>query len=90
MTVCDITVRVRHEPEHSRQTGDFAISIPENWHAEVVSGVHPCCVAGVDFYPCADARTRSEAVATLVDSLRDAGHKGNIHVLGHLELAKAR
>ena len=89
MTACDITVRVRHEPERSRQTGDFAISIPDNWHAEVVSGVHPRCVAGVDFYPCADACTRSEAVAALVGALRDAGHKGNVHVLGYLELAKA-
>ena len=77
----EIVIEVHCDPERRRHTRLCTFNLPVNWHAEVVSGVPPSRVGGVQFFPAADANTREEAVRALVDELREEGHAGHVRIL---------
>jgi hypothetical protein len=81
MDTAEVVVGVYRQADHCRQTSFGAIHIRGDWLAEVVSGVEPQRVAGVEFYPCVQAETRSRAIARLVNLLRCIAHTPRIRIV---------
>ena len=81
MDTAEVVVGVYRQADHCRQTPFGAIHIRGDWLAEVVFGVEPQRVVGVEFYPCVQAETRSRAITQLVNRLRRTAPPPRIRIV---------